>query len=251
MSDADILTRRLSREGCVLAGTQLGTHLDELRKDKHRLVPPVAEASQEALDATKALEALDGSAEASMTDIDRGADRCIAGLDSHLAAVAQCLDHADVLPLTPAQQARVEDAASLRVALFPAGTAFLRLPYRQQWERMSALVRATEQPDNVRLLRQLGLTAEAERVKAWTDVYGARLGLTETQAPDALVQALQRWHDAVGSLVVLVRAHYRDRNDATHQRVRDLLLSPYDRQVADERAVEARAARKRKPEPVA
>ncbi|RYE83051.1 MAG: phosphoenolpyruvate--protein phosphotransferase, partial [Myxococcales bacterium] len=159
MSDADILTRRLSREGCVLVGTQLETHHDELRhKDKVKLLPAVEEACQEAIAASKALEALDGGAEASMLEIDRGSDRCIAGLDAHCAAVAQCLDFADVLPLTPEQQARVAAAASLRTALFPAGTAFLRLPHRQQWERMSALVRATEQPDTARLLRQLGLT---------------------------------------------------------------------------------------------
>ncbi len=95
---------------------------------------------------TEALVTL-GADDATMTRIDRGADRFIGGLDGIFAEIERAFDHADVLPLTAAEQDRRDTARALRARLFPNGTDFIRATYRTQWERTKRREKKDDKPE--------------------------------------------------------------------------------------------------------
>jgi hypothetical protein len=178
-----LLPRRLSAAGCVIAGHQLAAQHKALAEKKIKLVKEVEARCDTVAAATEAIVAL-GADDATMTNIDRGADRFIGGFDGAFAEIERLLDHGDVLPLTAAEQDRRETARALRARLFPNGTDFIRATYRTQWERMNAVHVDAQKPENAAAIKKLGLTLEAERLGRWVALYGAKLGVTEAQDED-------------------------------------------------------------------
>jgi hypothetical protein len=239
------LPRRLSQPGCIVAGTQLGTHRDKLKEQKIKLSAKVDTAAQTVLEKTKAVTLL-ASTDATMTAIDRGTDRHIAGFNDQLEGIARAFDHASILPLTSEQSTRLADAVAVRTALFPSGTSFLTLVYSQQWVRMSAILKALDGKETVAAVKRLGLTAEADRLKQWVTLYGAKLGVTEAQASDPAAVAVEAWHEAYGELTVHVHSEYGSATDEAHRKIREMLVSPYQTQAEEERRTAHKARGKRK-----
>jgi hypothetical protein len=239
------LPRRLSQSGCIVAGTQLGTHRDKLKDQKIKLSAKVDAAAQTVVEKTKAVTLL-AATDASMTAIDRGTDRHIAGFDDQLEGIERSFDHASILPLTGEQSTRLADAVAVRMALFPAGTSFLTTIYHQQWVRMTAIVKALDGKETSAAVKRLGLSAESDRLKQWVTLYGAKLGVTEAQASDPAAVAVEAWHEAYGELTVHVHSEYGSAKDETHGKIREMLASPYQAQADEERRAEQKARSKRK-----
>jgi hypothetical protein len=250
MSNAAFLARRLTSNGCVVAGTQLASHREDLKPKKIKLAAKVGAAVQAVLAATQAIESLSTS-DATMTEIDRGADRCIAAFNAQLDNIERAFDHADILPLTGEEAARRDDAVLVRSEVLPLGTGFVKLVYSQQWLRMSAMIKALDREDVKAAMERIGLSTEAGRLGRWTELYGAKLGLTEAKNADPVAKAVEAWHEAYGTLVVQVHAEYDDKNHETHALLRERLLSPYDNAAEEERRAEqrARSGAKKKDEP--
>lgn len=227
-----------------MAGTRLATARTGLKDAKVKLAPKVDTTVQKVLDATRDIEALT-STDAAMVEVDRGTDRCIAGFHDAVDAIGRCFDHGDILPLSEEHAARLADAATVRAALLPSGTYFLRLPYSQQWQLMAAMVRAMDDKPAAAAIKRLGLTAEADRVKSWVALYGAKLGVTESKQIDPAARAVDAWHQAMGELMVRVHDAYDDPKDEGQAQIREALLSPYQLQVEEERRLEQKARAKR------
>lgn len=238
------LPRRLSQAGCVVAGTQLGAHRDKLKEQKIKLSAKIDAAVQAVLEKTKAVEVL-ASTDATMTEIDRGTDRNIAGFDDQLEGIERSFDHVSILPLNGEQSARLADAVAVRAALLPSGTGFLKLVYSQQWVRMSAMIKALDGKETAAAVKRLGLGAEAERLKQWVALYGAKLGVTEAKETDPAAVAVEAWHEAYGELTVHVHSEYGSAKDEAHRKIRETLVSPYHTQAEEERRAEQKMRSRR------
>ena len=249
MNYATFLARRVSQPGCIVAGTQLASHVDslkgELKEHKTKLAPKVETAIGNVLEKTKSVELLT-STDATMSEIDRGTDRCIAGSHDQLDAIERSFDHASILPLAKDQAARLADASLVRGALLPAGTGFLRLPYSQQWVRMTAMLKALDDKEVAAAVKRLGMEPEMDRIRAWVAQYGSRLGVTQAKNTDPAAVAIEAWHEAYGELIVRVHDAYDNPKDDLHTKVRRALVSPYENQVEEERRAEQKAKIKRK-----
>jgi hypothetical protein len=252
MDYAIFLPRRLSHAGCIVAGTKLATHHEALAKElkqlKTKLAPKVESAVIAVVEKTKALELL-SSSDATMVEIDRGTDRCIAGFNDQLDAIERCFDHASILPLTESETSRLADATLVRSVALPHGTGFIKLVYTQQWVHMSAMVTALGGAETAAAVERLGLTAEADRLRRWVGLYGAKLGVTEQKHADPAVIAIEAWHAAYGALFTHVHSEYDDDKDDLHAKIRDVLTSPYNTQADEERRAEQKAKAKRKRDP--
>ncbi|WP_434048623.1 MULTISPECIES: phosphoenolpyruvate--protein phosphotransferase [Sorangium] len=203
-------------------------------------------AIQSVIARTEAVEAL-GSADATMMEIDRGADRCISAFGAQLDGIERSFDHDDILPLREDEAARRADAALVRAAVLSSGTGFVKLVYSQQWVRMSAMIKALDGKEAKAAVERLGLDAEADRLRRWTALYGQKLGVTEAKSADPAIEAVEAWHEAYGTLMIQVHAEYDDDKDETHALLRARLLSPYEDAAEEERRAErARAASARK-----
>jgi hypothetical protein len=240
MSNAAFLARRLTLNGCVVAGTQLASHREDLKARKVKLTAKVDTSLQAVAACTRTLESL-SSTDATMLDIDRGADRCIAAFGAQLDDIERALDHEDILPLTDEESARRADALLVRSEAMPSGTGFVQLVHSKQWVRMSSMVKALDRKDVSAAVERLGLSVEAARLRRWTELYGAKAGLTEAKAADPAAKAVEAWHEAYGTLLVQVHAEYDDKRDETHALIRDRLLSPYENTAEEERRAEQRA----------
>lgn len=249
MNYAAFLVRRVSQPGCIVAGTQLASQNEklkgELKEQKTKLVPKVETAIGNVIAKTKAVELL-ASTDATMNEIDRGTDRCIAGSHDQLDAIERSFDHASILPLGEEQAARLADARLVRGALLPAGTSFLRLPYTQQWVRMTAMLKALDGKEVAAAVKRLGMEPEMARLRAWVALYGAKLGVTEPKEADPAAVAIEAWHQAYGELIVRVHDAYDDPKNDMHARIRRALVSPYENQVEEERRAENKAKNRRR-----
>jgi hypothetical protein len=239
------LPRRLSQPGCLIAGTQLATHRDKLKEQKIKLSSKVDAAIHAVLEQTRTIELL-ASTDATMIEIDRGTDRHIAGFDDQLEGIERSFGHASILPLTDKQSARLADAVAVRAALFPSGTGFLKVVYSQQWVRMSAAIQALDGKETTAAVKRLGLDAEADRLRQWVALYGAKLGLTEAKESDPAAIAVDAWHEAYGELTVHVHSEYGSAKDEAQTRIRVTLIGPYEAQADEERRAEQKARGKRK-----
>ncbi len=244
MNYSAFLSRRLSQERCIVAGTQVRAQRAQLKEDKVKLSPKTDAASAAVVAQTELLEQLP-STEATMNVLDRVTDRCIAGVHDELDAVERSLDGADVVPLTKKQEARRKDASLVRSTILPAGTGMLRLPYGQQWVRMSGMVKAMKENEVQAAIGRLGMTEEAERVEQLVALYGAKLGITETKDADPSAMALDAWHEAYGQLVVHAHSEY-DNKDAALLKLRDSLIAPFEAQAEEQRRADQKARDKRK-----
>ncbi|WP_438023104.1 phosphoenolpyruvate--protein phosphotransferase [Sorangium sp. So ce233] len=250
MARSAFLARRLTPSGCIIAGTKLAAHREALKSKKIKLTAKVDAAAHAVITATEALEALGGT-DATMVEIDRGADRCIGAFNSQLDSIERAFDHDGILPLTEDEAARRGDALLVRSEVLSSGIDFVRLVHSQQWVRMSAMIKALERKDVKAAVERLGLSAEAGRLRRWTELYGQKLGVTEAKAADPAIKAVEAWHEAYGTLMIQVHAEYDDDRDETHALVRDRLLSPYEDAADEARRTEQRArtagARKKAP----
>lgn len=250
MQFTTFLPRRLSQSGCIVAGTRLASHRDkleaELKQQKTKLAPKVADAIGRVAESTKAVEQLT-STDSTMREVDRGTDRCIAAADDQLEAIERSFDHASILPLAGAQAARLADARLVRGALLPGGTRFLQLPYSQQWVRMTAMVGALADKDVQAAVKRLGMEPEIERLQAWVALYGVKLGVTEMKDADPAAVAVDAWHEAYGELIVRVHDAYDDPRSDVHTRIRRTLLSPYEDQAEEERRAAQKTRTRRQP----
>jgi hypothetical protein len=241
MNHAELLPRRLSLAGCKIVGTRLRTALDGLTAKSLQLGAKSAARAVEVQVRTTAFDSLDSS-ELSMTAIDNATDRATAAFDNFLEAIENSFDHDHLLLLDATQSARKNAASTLRQALFPEGTSYLRLPYLQQWSRLDSLGKALAA--NEQTLQVLGLTLEATRLRAWIDLYGARLGITQapTVQADQVAQAIQAWHEAWGGFLSAVMTEHDSAQDGDLQF--RALLRFYTDQAAEERAHEQRSRKK-------
>ncbi|AUX46213.1 uncharacterized protein SOCE26_077180 [Sorangium cellulosum] len=112
MGKAAFLARRLPPTGCIVAGTKLAAHREALKSKKIKLAAKVEAAIQSVLAATESLEAL-GSTDATMMEIDRGADRCIGAFSSQLDSIARAFDHDGILPLSDEEAIQASMSASV------------------------------------------------------------------------------------------------------------------------------------------
>lgn len=253
MDYQSLLTRRITHPGCVVAGTKLAAHhadiVEALKKEKdkddRKLTSKVETSVLLVIKETKVLEGL-STTDATMTEVDRGADRCIAGFDNTLDALQRMYDHESVLPLTDEESARLADITLVRSSVLPQGTDFLRLVYSLQWVRMSAMMEALASTEVASAVKRLGLTPEVARLRRWADLYGEKLGVTARKQADPVVAALEAWHEAYGELFAHVLSDYNDRKRELHAKVRDALLSPYNDIADEERRADQKARAKRK-----
>src|SRR5262245_41269629 len=116
MTYSEFLPRRVSQAGCIVAGTKLATCYDRLKQQKVKLTPKIDAAAQSVISKTRAVELLT-STDATMNEIDRGADRFIAACDDQLESIELSFDHASILPLSDEEAARLADAKLVRSAI--------------------------------------------------------------------------------------------------------------------------------------
>jgi hypothetical protein len=88
----------------------------------------------------------------------------------------------------------------VRSEALSSGTGFVRLVYSKQWVRMSAMVKALDRKDVSEAVERLDLSPAAGRLRRWTELYGANLGLTEAKSTDPAAKAVEAWHQAHGTL---------------------------------------------------
>ncbi|WP_437939274.1 hypothetical protein [Sorangium sp. So ce341] len=129
MGKAAFLARRLTPAGCIVAGTKLAAHREALKAKKIKLAPKVETAVQSVIARTEAVAAL-GSTDATMTEIDRGTDRCISAFAAQLDGIERAFDHDDILPLDEDEAARRADAVLVRSEVLSSGTGFVKLGRR-------------------------------------------------------------------------------------------------------------------------
>ncbi len=232
------LPRRLSTTGCKIAGTQLKAEVEGLAKEGIVLEKEEVAAVGEVSAATEALRAFDKNG--AMPAIDRATDSAVAAFDDALEGMEGGYGNPELLSLTSEERAAGELAATVRRAILPDGTAFVQLPYRQQWAKLEVVGRQLEAHRSD--LAALGLEVQTGRLLRWVALYGEKLGVTQSAAPsDAEAQAVDRWHLGWQGLVDVVRYHRR--NDEAG--VRERLLSPYENQAQAERTSD-RGSRKPK-----
>lgn len=222
----------------MIAGTQLATIYKTLTDTKGKGHPTKLPSNVDAsirtvLATTKSAESLT-TTDATMTEIDRATDRCVASHYGQLEQIERSFDHHTILPLTKQQAARRDDAALVRRTVFPEGTSLLRLPYRTQWKRMTVMVSLMNRKDIAAAIERLGLADETQRVEAWVDLYGRKLGLTETHDADPAAVVVDAWHEAYGELVCHASSAFNPK-DEEQARLRDALLAPYHQQADEER----------------
>jgi hypothetical protein len=234
MDSTNLISRRLSPDACVAAGTQLAAEAKALVVEGTDLHPDIASQIDAVAEWTSKLQAFSGSS-MRMWDVDRGADRALAAFDDVLEAIERTFADAVTLPVAPEEQQRVALATEVRRAIFPGGTGFLNLPFFKEWARLVDIKKALG--ENQAALASLGLAFEAGRVARWIDLYGACLGLTEAGSDkvDQFAVALDGWLAAWGELAVAVLYHHKG-GDEKSVMVRTKLLGPYERAAEQERA---------------
>lgn len=234
----------------MVAGKKLEPRYKTLKKelkDKKEALPSKIDAAVQAIfTCTQKLESL-SSTEATMVEVDRGTDRCVAAVHDQLDGIERAFDHGTILPLTEKQAQRRADAMAIRKALMPAGTSFLRLVYSRQWVHLNSMGNALADKETAAAVARLGLTEEVERVKGWIGLYGAKLGVTESREADPAAVAVEEWHQAYAELIAHVHSDFVKASAEIQKKVVQALLAPYDEQADEERRAESKA-RSRRPE---
>ncbi|AKU99268.1 hypothetical protein AKJ09_05932 [Labilithrix luteola] len=114
---------------------------------------------------------------ASVTRVaDTNMDRAWSALEQYLGAFADLDD--DFHP-------HAREARELHAVLFPNGTAFLKLPYAEQWAEGDALLSRLEAGDSERAIAKLGGKSFVDQVKTRHAEYGEALGVTKAKAAAA------------------------------------------------------------------
>jgi hypothetical protein len=234
----------------VVAGNKLATRYDKLKpllkEAKTKLAPKVDSDVLAILGKTKTVELLT-TTDATMTEVDRGTDRCIAAFQAELDAIERVFDHGVIIPLTDDQSARLDDALMVRGTLLPLGTGFLKLVYSQQWVHMNNMAKGLGDKEVDAAIKRLGLGAEKARLLSWVALYGAKLGVTDTNDADPAAVSIEAWHEAYGELLVDIHSEYKDTTDETQVKIRTALLGPYYDQIEEERRVDQKTRAKRQP----
>ena len=242
MKGTTIVSRRLEPDGCVTAGSQLQA---EVKGFVAKGIPLNDEVTTRATDVgswtSRVQEYLKSHNQ--MWGVDRGTDRATGAFDDALECKASAFSDTEVLPLSAKEQQRVGLAVEVRSHLFSEGTGFVKMPYYKQWVRLLQLKNgiAEKQAD----IETLGLAQEAARLVQWIELYGNTLGITKATdvTVDQLAVAVDGWHKAWQDLAVAVLYHYK--ND---DKIRNTLLTPYERVAEMERAEVRKRRAKRKAE---
>lgn len=248
MSNGKILPRQLSTTGCKSVGAELATTIEELRRKNRSLTPGVEASASLVLSITERLKNFAHERE-SMSDVDHGTDDTVSPFYEWLYAAVEFYSHphAHIIPLTQEEQARLRHFRMLLEELFPEGTYFLSLRHKDQWHHLERLQKTLTKPEVQSRLSAVGLTTEAARISKWIERYGVRLGITKTdpEVTDPLAQLIFEWHEAWSDFTVDVRSSYKGKTDPGENELRSLLLSAYDRRLAEERAKDRQSRNKR------
>ena len=251
MSNRNVLSRQLREEGCIIVGAGLAAKIEELAKNNTKLAPAVEASAREVLALTDKLRN-QPSKTGTMKEVDHGTDGTIAPFHNLLGEGAALYHHnyIGIIPLTPTQQSRANTFKAIKEELFPNGTFYLTLRHSEQWVHLDKLKTRLNTPENQDLLAKLGLSPEAEYVSQWLELYGVRLGITKVDPSltDPNIVIVLDWHEAWADFEVDVRSAYKAKHDPEAAKLKELLLSGYERRAEEEREADRRP-RATPPEP--
>jgi hypothetical protein len=244
MSNESIFPRLLSAVGCQIVGTQLQTKANDYERQGWTLHPQVKSSALLVGVATAKVSVILRDGE-SMNTIDRGTDSAVSSFFGLLQQGAHFYSHryAEVVPLSPEEDERRRLFVSATHTLFPDKTSFLIYPHREQWTALDALKARILSPEMQKVIIQLALTPEAERVLRWIDMYGARMGITGAKEGGSvsLGEAVSEWHEVWAEFMADVLSNYKGKGDPEAARLRVYLLEGFDEQAEAEREQERRA----------
>lgn len=233
MSLNAFLTRKLSPDGCRKVGQELEKNLQLLQKQNTKLPLTVEAEANRVLQRVHDLEEL--GEDASMSTIDQGTDRMIAGFYGLFTARELCYSFTEVTELQASERERFELCRRTRAYLFPEGTKFVQESYENQWKHLDKLQQRLSSAEAQAAIHDLGMTVESNRLLRWIEAYGKRVGATQTVSEkDVLVsRAVERFHVAWEDFTLEVRHAFKD-HSAESNRICLLLLAGYDRQLEKE-----------------
>jgi hypothetical protein len=241
MSFNALLHHRLSPDGCRKVGQELEKNLGILQKQNTRLTLTVEAEANRVLQRVHDLEAL--GEDASMSAVDQGTDRMIAGFFGLFSARELCYSFTEVTELEPREKERYELCRRTRMYLFPDGTRFVQEPYEEQWRHLDKLQQTLSSPEAQAAIHDLGMDIESARLLRWIDSYGKRVGATQTISDrDVLIsRAVERFHLAWEDFTLEVRHAFKDHSPESN-RICLLLLSGYDRQSRKEEEIQLQSS---------
>jgi hypothetical protein len=179
------------------------------------------EQSGTALFAAAQAQLLDSSTKhpAEKRKADSVVDNAVGALDQFLAAWER-------LPST-VPEAQV--AAATRHTLFPDGTAFLKLPFSEEWAQIERRLTLLKSQGLDKQIAKLGGTAFVSHLEEAHAAYGKALGLTTVPAalaePVTVRSPLAALESALRTFVIKVTA-YRDDEDPETLALSERLLRP-------------------------
>lgn len=244
MDVTHLIPRRLDLGSCIIVGTQLAADIKAYKEQQKTIPAELEESAQSVIAVSQELETL-SEADYKMVEIDHATDRCVTAWDDLHDAIQRILDGEGLLSLTKEENELRITAKKIHSASYPEGTAFIRYTFRRQWLQLQKVKKAL-----VSLKSELttsGLWTMANRLIRWIDLYGARLGITENseEFTDKAVLAIERWHQALGSLFFeLINYSRSKQTDA--QELNTLLTTPYEKQAEAERREARERQKKRK-----
>lgn len=147
-------------------------------------------------------------------------------VDNAVGALDQFLGAWERLPST-VPEAQV--AAATRQVLFPDGTAFLKLPFGEEWAQIERRVTLLKSQALDKQIAKLGGTAFVTHLEEAHAAYGKALGLTAVPAAPAdtvtIRSPLVALESALRTFVIKVTA-YRDEEDPATVALSERLLRP-------------------------
>lgn len=228
MSTNNFVSRRIEAHECRIVGQQVQINSEALRQKGESFPSKLERALQEMGAVTLELSAR-VTDEVSMGNLDRDTDSVVAGFSDGLEQTARVLRPLSYLDASADAQARYLAANELSRRCFPAGTSFLRAPYREQWLSLERIQGVLQAPETQGFIGTLGLALEVKRVLSLIDLYGKRLGMTEARSDDliAVLRLVDAWHTRYERVLVQAHAFYDDANDTEQQAKLGSFYGPY------------------------
>lgn len=228
MTTRSFITRELDVGACVRLGTMVRSNTQKLLEEGALDTESRAKVKKALLHFLDVTDAIDQANKgAVMPRVDRGTDRCVAGLFRAVDGITAALHESPLRPLSEPAKLRLATAELFLEFGFPNGTSYLTLEHEKQWEHLRELEKFLKSEQGEELTNALGLQLEVEAALDWIKSYGEHKGITSSQEVDRLLdELLVRWHDAYEKLAEKVKGTFDDDNPEEAP-LRALFLSPY------------------------
>lgn len=163
-------------------------------------------------------------------EVDNAADRLIAGIYNICDSIVQAYE-LTLVPLTPEQRHRLNQARAVQESVFAEGITFLKARWSDQYGTTEMLLQRARETENQDRIKALGLTPEFALLEKVHQIYGERMGFTRVRVDDKEQDPLVEWHEAMEAYLGGIILYHKKNSE-----IRQYLTSPYERVVEKMRA---------------